>query len=169
MRYLNVKKTTIAVLFRRFRPLSGSKVSERGNPWIIYVKQLRFRPLTGIKVSERKARKTKMNNLPTVSVPSRGLRYLNRPFYNQTIRRDDSFRPLTGIKVSELIIVVSDIMKPWIVSVPSRGLRYLNLEALNRQLFAPQVSVPSRGLRYLNIELVDILDGLDWFPSPHGD
>ena len=66
-----------------------------------------------------------MNNLPTVSVPSRGLRYLNRPFYNQTIRRDDSFRPLTGIKVSERNLIRHITIDEW-VSVPSRGLRYLN-------------------------------------------
>ena len=91
-----------------------------------------------------------MNNLPTVSVPSRGLRYLNRPFYNQTIRRDDSFRPLTGIKVSEHNEIYRNLESVVNVSVPSRGLRYLNESYLDSIGYDYDVSVPSRGLRYLN-------------------
>ena len=58
-----------------------------------------------------------------VSVPSRGIRYLNVNIDKNT-RLKLGFRPLTGIKVSELkrknrIYVCS-------VSVPSRGVRYLN-------------------------------------------
>ena len=52
MRYLNVKKITIKVLFRRFRPLAGIKVSELKSLGVV-------------------------NNDTVVSVPSRGLRHLN--------------------------------------------------------------------------------------------
>ena len=59
-----------------------------------------------------------------VSVPSRGLRYLNRnPI-------------LTRYQVK--------------VSVPSRGLRYLNEFSYYSVHRNNSVSVPSRGLRYLN-------------------
>ena len=60
-----------------------------------------FRPLTGIKVSERMVLLPILDNNDMVSVPSRGLRYLN---HNQTLSKNKKkhcFRPLTGIKVSE--------------------------------------------------------------------
>ena len=64
-----------------------------------------FRPLTGIKVSERMVLLPILDNNDMVSVPSRGLRYLN---HNQTLSKNKKkhcFRPLTGIKVSEPFIV----------------------------------------------------------------
>ena len=60
-----------------------------------------FRPLTGIKVSERQEEYQALS-INAVSVPSRGLRYLNCLSTNQHCRTLSRFRPLTGIKVSEL-------------------------------------------------------------------
>ena len=42
--------------------------------------------------------------MPGVSVPSRGLRYLNKMKFNIKYLKN-SFRPLSGIKVSELYIL----------------------------------------------------------------
>ena len=61
-----------------------------------------FRPLTGIKVSERNNYGIYVRN-ERVSVPSRGLRYLNNLVVNGRIYTL-GFRPLTGIKVSEQIV-----------------------------------------------------------------
>ena len=83
-----------------------------------------FRPLTGIKVSERQMKNFR-GTTPEVSVPSRGLRYLNQTAMLHYIHQR-------------------------YVSVPSRGLRYLNDISFRVQAKAPAVSVPSRGLRYLN-------------------
>ena len=80
MRYLNVKKTTIAVRFRSFRPLAGNEVSEQTNS----------------------IRKPKIIH---ISVPSRGLRYLNDLTPIDDELNGGSFRPLSGIKVSELYIL----------------------------------------------------------------
>ena len=77
-----------------------------------------------------------------VSVPSRGLRYLNvivENYYESIM----GFRPLSGIKVSELI---------------KESLQRVNL-----------VSVPSRGLRYLNKKEFSLKVILILFPSPLGD
>ena len=60
-----------------------------------------FRPLTGIKVSEPSLQYLNNNGFINVSVPSRGLRYLNRYFVMTDDEKRICFRPLTGIKVSE--------------------------------------------------------------------
>ena len=81
----------------------------------------------------------------TVSVPSRGLSYLNAE--------------------SEYI------EKPVIsVSVPSRGLSYLNrMKMIYKVTYIEMVSVPSRGLSYLNQKGDTDVSHLFEFPSPHGD
>ena len=84
-----------------------------------------------------------------VSVPSRGLRYLNKPAEVSHFEWA-SFRPLTGIKVSEQLILNGKWNNENMVSVPSRGLRYLNNEYTALVIEKALVSVPSRGLRYLN-------------------
>ena len=64
--------------------------------------------------------------MDVVSVPSRGLRYLNE-LMEKVNGFLYGFRPLTGIKVSER--KSEEINKTFnYVSVPSRGLRYLNSE-----------------------------------------
>ena len=63
-----------------------------------------------------------------VSVPSRGLSYLNKEEPKQEEVKEDK------------------------VSVPSRGLSYLNTNKLGGNKNESNVSVPSRGLSYLNIE-----------------
>ena len=60
-----------------------------------------FRPLTGIKVSEPSLQYLNNNGFINVSVPSRGLRYLNRYFVMTDDEKRICVRPLTGIKVSE--------------------------------------------------------------------
>ena len=60
-----------------------------------------FRPLTGIKVSERMVLLPILDNNDMVSVPSRGLRYLNISLTTSKKPILLRFRPLTGIKVSE--------------------------------------------------------------------
>ena len=60
-----------------------------------------FRPLTGIKVSELGYFMNQYELTLEVSVPSRGLRYLNERAENNMKTIKISFRPLTGIKVSE--------------------------------------------------------------------
>ena len=63
--------------------------------------------------------------MDVVSVPSRGLRYLNED--NIKYLQDNfGFRPLSGIKVSELNPAINVWGTIAHVSVPSRGLRYLN-------------------------------------------
>ena len=88
-----------------------------------------------------------------VSVPSRGLRYLNTYELKQRLK-DMGFRPLTGIKVSERQMKNFRGTTPE-VSVPSRGLRYLNQTAMLHYIHQRYVSVPSRGLRYLNQEYLN--------------
>ena len=61
-----------------------------------------FRPLTGIKVSEPSLQYLNNNGFINVSVPSRGLRYLNEIKEARLCIMEACFRPLTGIKVSEL-------------------------------------------------------------------
>ena len=83
-----------------FRPLSGIKVSEQDEDGFIVSDWGSFRPLSGSKVSERSGRGGLTIASPEVSVPSRGLRYLNR----KSILLKSMpicFRPLSGIKVSE--------------------------------------------------------------------
>ena len=140
---------------------------------LIHILQVtyRFRPLTGIKVSEP-VPTIDLKVISAVSVPSRGLRYLNNQSWKQHIiasrfrplsgikvselkRRWMSsglfqgFRPLTGIKVSELggIYFMSKLRR---VSVPSRGVRLLNWLGSIQWQVVSLVFVPSRGLRYLN-------------------
>ena len=101
-----------------------------------------FRPLAGSKVSEP-IQSLLLLLMILVSVPSRGVRYLNEE-KEATEKEADSFRPLAGIKVSEHPSGKM-LFKTWQVSVPSRGLRYLNF--LNEY-------------KHLSI---------DEFPSPRGD
>ena len=64
-----------------------------------------------------------------VSVPSRGLSYLNN--FSNLIEKIGGlcFRPLTGTLLSKYILDVRKILI-LIVSVPSRGLSYLNQEKI---------------------------------------
>ena len=79
-----------------------------------------------------------------VSVPSRGLSYLNEIQRNEKIQFI-SFRPLTGTLLSK--------HREWI------GMKLFTM-----------VSVPSRGLSYLNdINKIYNISAEDEFPSPHGD
>ena len=85
-----------------------------------------------------------------VSVPSRGLSYLNinpNIFYSDFSQ--SGFRPLTGTLLSKQIFKFSKTMSLEQVSVPSRGLSYLN-EKIQFIKHYEKVSVPSRGLSYLN-------------------
>ncbi len=99
MRYLNVKKTTIAVRFRSFRPLAGNEVSEQTNsirkPKIIHISV----PSRGLRYLNTQL--ITYHTLQRVSVPSRGLRYLNDLTPIDDELNGGSFRPLSGIKVSE--------------------------------------------------------------------
>ena len=126
-----------------------------------------------------------------VSVPSRGLRYLNVDKGYLESQLVYSFRPLTGIKVSELhkIIVLSFVVnrfRPltgikvseqkrdcrtntfWRSFRPLTGIKVS--EQCNElvEKYGLLVSVPSRGLRYLNRLRMFNKDGFR-FPSPHGD
>ena len=61
-----------------------------------------------------------------VSVPSRGLSYLNEIQRNEKIQFI-SFRPLTGTLLSKLKFLILTTILQFLVSVPSRGLSYLNI------------------------------------------
>ena len=65
----------------------------------------RFRPLSGVKVSERVTNPCDYTIFSSVSVPSRGLRYLNKMFKVIVENYYECFRPLSGVKVSELYIL----------------------------------------------------------------
>ena len=84
-----------------------------------------------------------------VSVPSRGLSYLNEIQRNEKIQFI-SFRPLTGTLLSKLGVNNRENKTERRVSVPSRGLSYLNDEEAWEEEKEETVSVPSRGLSYLN-------------------
>ena len=79
-----------------------------------------------------------------VSVPSRGLSYLNMNPPGGMGLKKNSFRPLTGTLLSKQSLI--------------------NLKIMQREL-----SVPSRGLSYLN-DIKKYQDKYAFlFPSPHGD
>ena len=123
-------------------------------------------PSRGIKVSERWIF-GHYDLWPNVSVPLRGLRYLNYRSWWYGLQTQAVSVPSRGLRYlngfSGLYMV-----NPVLVSVPSRGLRYLN-EKVNAKIAAWKVSVPSRGLRYLNSSRRTILNTIIGFPSPHGD
>ena len=150
-----------------------------------------FRPLSGSKVSEHQWRGFEISR-DTVSVPSRGLRYLNilgmgttehhvrsfRPLVGSKVsepldkdgneRHHLGFRPLAGIKVSERSMR-AERSRLMVVSVPSRGLRYLsflfNNKMVKKQGFRPLTGIKvSERSRLVYNEVFDTL-----FPSPHGD
>ena len=66
----------MAQVDKSFRPLAGSMVSEPHGMGLMVPHVKSFRPLAGIKVSELNG-KVVFCIEPMVSVPSRGLRYLN--------------------------------------------------------------------------------------------
>ena len=122
--YLNVRKIFEKKSEQSFRPLTGTLLSKRyfHNFQYDYVC---FRPLTGTLLSKLSGRNgTKNFRKAGVSVPSRGLSYLN---------------PIFSIVIDISVIV----------SVPSRGLSYLN-KYFEIENYKGSVSVPSRGLSYLN-------------------
>ena len=100
MRYLNVKKITIKVLFRRFRPLAGSKVSERQQEMHITPKAECFRPLSGTKVSEQFFEASFDLSEPIGFRPLAGIK-VSELHHTRALQNLLSFRPLSGIKVSE--------------------------------------------------------------------
>ena len=61
----------------------------------------RFRPLSGNKVSEQRIASKITREKRKVSVPSRGIRYLNG-LTKMNTQLPNCFRPLSGNKVSEL-------------------------------------------------------------------
>ena len=67
----------MAQVDKSFRPLAGSMVSEPHGMGLMVPHVKSFRPLAGIKVSELNG-KVVFCIEPMVSVPSRGLRYLNK-------------------------------------------------------------------------------------------
>ena len=85
-----------------------------------------------------------------ISVPSRGLSYLNENISDGTKTHSKGFRPLTGTLLSKLGSNPTYPVRKVRVFVPSRGLSYLN-ECMTISEFSKiVVSVPSRGLSYLN-------------------
>ena len=86
----------------------------------------------------------------TVSVPSRGLSYLNENISDGTKTHSKGFRPLTGTLLSKLGSNPTYPVRKVRVFVPSRGLSYLNEILSMMDETGEVVSVPSRGLSYLN-------------------
>ena len=106
-----------------------------------------FRPLTGTLLSKRGLFSGTRAGI-FVSVPSRGLSYLNNKTKNLRLRIKVSV-PSRGL--SYLNFALYELLtKPINVSVPSRGLSYLNKTMLKFKKDKLIVSVPSRGLSYLN-------------------
>ena len=85
-----------------------------------------------------------------VSVPSRGLSYLNSSSCWLSSSSFSSFRPLTGTLLSKHSFLMNPVEVRGQVSVPSRGLSYLNEQRFPLFTGLNFVSVPSRGLSYLN-------------------
>ena len=88
----------------------------------------------------------------SVSVPSRGLSYLNLEIFFQSTRKEESFRPLTGTLLSkhntqEFDDWVGDCFRPLTGTLLSK-----RENISNTSLMQNGVSVPSRGLSYLNIK-----------------
>ena len=71
-------------------------------------------------------RKIETNTGIPVSVPSRGLIYLNETINILAISDGFSFRPLSGTYISQFSTSYSAKQRGAKVSVPSRGLIYLN-------------------------------------------
>ena len=84
-----------------------------------------FRPLTGTLLSKCSILNSQLP-LMRVSVPSRGLSYLNEvgKVYGEDAVK--CFRPLTGTLLSKYSLSKSLAARRKQVSVPSRGLSYLN-------------------------------------------
>ena len=146
-----------------------------------------FRPLTGIKVSERMVLLPILDNNDMVSVPSRGLRYLNQKQYrklvtkwvsvpsrglrylnhNQTLSKNKKkhcFRPLTGIKVSELLCVCVCGFRPLTGIKVSERLDVLSLGLVPTDSFRPLTGIKVSELAGTKHQKETI-----GFPSPHGD
>ena len=102
--YLNIMWVSQERRYKEsFRPLTGTLLSKRQNHWIFKSWQRScFRPLTGTLLSKRIRLSSQRWKMIKVSVPSRGLSYLN---VNKAV-----LNALGGKNVS----------------VPSRGLSYLN-------------------------------------------
>ena len=104
-----------------------------------------------------------------VSVPSRGLSYLNinpNIFYSDFSQ--SGFRPLTGTLLSKRKGYKNESYQIIRVSVPSRGLSYLN----KNYLTVEEVIACFRPLTGTLLSKLDRKDKLDlnvMFPSPHGD
>ena len=93
----------MAQVDKSFRPLAGSKVSER---WIRFL-----RPITVLKFPS----------------PRGGVRFLNLNAKQVEAAERNGFRPLAGIKVPERHGEQRNAPKSGPVSVPLRGVRFLNL------------------------------------------
>ena len=132
----------------RFRPLSGTYISQ-------YTKHIRKKgdkkfpsPLGDLYISiSWEAERIHIRS--TVSVPSRGLIYLNQVGKRRNIPRIVSV-PSRGLIYLNWIHERSLWKSSKTVSVPSRGLIYLNLRCKGKNRRKAKVSVPSRGLIYLN-------------------
>ena len=99
-----------------------------------------FRPLPGYLISQY-CRKSNNTTIPIVSVPFRGISFLN-PFFNGK----------------------SQI---YMVSVPFRGISFLNPFVTIKQQEDTVVSVPFRGISFLNYVYGESENGFV-FPSPSG-
>ena len=106
-----------------------------------------------------------------VSVPSRGLSYLNSSSCWLSSSSFSSFRPLTGTLLSKHSFLMNPVEVRGQVSVPSRGLSYLNI---NPNIFYSDFS--QSGFRPLTGTLLSKLfrivhkeRSITKFPSPHGD
>ena len=84
-----------------------------------------FRPLTGTLLSKQCVISYRYIN-HNLSVPSRGLSYLNMNPPGGMGLKKNSFRPLTGTLLSKQSLINLKIMQREL-SVPSRGLSYLNI------------------------------------------
>ena len=87
--------------------------------------------------------------MDVVSVPSRGLRYLNE-LMEKVNGFLYGFRPLTGIKVSEHDLTVSSMSREYGSFRPLTGIKVSERKSEEINKTFNYVSVPSRGLRYLN-------------------
>ena len=126
-------------------------------------------PSRGLSYLNRgQANKEKENE--NVSVPSRGLSYLN--YANVTFSRrytTSRFRPLTGTLLSkrEKVEILSMMDENGFRPLTGTLLSKQNTKQSSRRKI--KVSVPSRGLSYLNQVSKLSKTALLLFPSPHGD
>mgnify|MGYP000254884402 CR=1 FL=1 len=126
-----------------FRPLSGFMVSQSWSHRLHHGLVFRFRPLSGFMVSQYNYARKYIDRALRVSVPCRGLWFLNLPA---------SMGNLSGSSVS----------------VPCRGLWFLNDKMKTEKEKIVVVSVPCRGLWFLNILQDAIVLQNAEFPSPVG-